>query len=230
MPSLIEKLIDCGAASRDVTELRSQALDLLQRHVGFDCASYVDMREDAVFEEKTVLGISQGVFNQLRPAWNSMLVELADVVAEMQRDGVASISLRYPMARRERLTMYRLGHGPLGMVSDLQCLLPVRRDTPVILSLGRQGRPHYRVRDVELVKQVHRTLSVAEAAVRYRLLRATARMNLEALEPRERELVELLAQGTDAELAGHEDADVAAARDRLVLGLIAAKATEKGIP
>lgn len=44
------------------------------------------------------------------------------------------------------------------------------------------------------------------------------------------ELVELLAAGTDAELAGRDDAEVAAARDRLVVGLLAAKAAEEGLP
>ena len=44
------------------------------------------------------------------------------------------------------------------------------------------------------------------------------------------ELVERLAAGVDAELAGHDDAALAAARDRLVVGLLAAKAAEKELP
>lgn len=43
-------------------------------------------------------------------------------------------------------------------------------------------------------------------------------------------LVETLASGVDAELAGHDDAALAAARDRLVVGLLAAKAAEKELP
>lgn len=43
-------------------------------------------------------------------------------------------------------------------------------------------------------------------------------------------LVDLLVAGVEAELAGRDDADVAAARDRLVVGLLAAKDSEKGLP
>ena len=44
------------------------------------------------------------------------------------------------------------------------------------------------------------------------------------------ELVERLAAGVDDELAGHDDAALAAARDRLVVALLAAKAAEKELP
>ncbi len=44
------------------------------------------------------------------------------------------------------------------------------------------------------------------------------------------ELVERLATGVDAELGGRSDAEVEAARDRVVLALLAAKQHEKGLP
>jgi carnitine 3-dehydrogenase len=43
-------------------------------------------------------------------------------------------------------------------------------------------------------------------------------------------LVDLLVRGVDDELAGRSDADLAAARDRLVVGLLAAKAEERELP